>query len=161
MEAGVNRWHLPLVLGLVLLIRVPFWNQAILGDDPTYLTAASHALIDPLHPDRTTIVFQGREYDMRGHPHGPLNAWVLAALLALTGGVKEIPFHAAYTIFSLIAVWAMWSLARRFSPQPLWATLLFIAVPVFVVNGNSLETDVPFVAFWLASVALFPRHRLL
>lgn len=161
MEAGVRRWHLPLLLGLVLLIRVPFWNQAILGDDTTYLTAAAHALIEPLHPDHTKIVYQGQEWDLRGHPHGPLNAWVLASLIALVGGVKEIPFHAAYTIFSLIAVWAMWTLARRYSPQPLWATLLFIAVPVFVVNGNSLETDVPFLAFWLAAVALFRDHRVL
>jgi hypothetical protein len=49
----------------------------------------------------------------------------------------------------------MWSLARRFSPHPLWAALLFIAVPAFVVNGNSLETDLPFLAFWMAAVALF------
>jgi hypothetical protein len=32
---------------------------------------------------------------------------------------------------------------------------LFIAVPAFVVNGNSLETDLPFLAFWMAAVALF------
>jgi len=153
---GSGLW---VVLGLVLLIRIPFWNQAILGDDATYLTAAAHALIEPLHPDNARIVFQGQEWDLRGHPHGPLNAWVLAGLIAVTGDVKEIPFHAAYTAFSLIAVCAMWSLARRFSPRPLWATLLFIAVPVFVVNGNSLETDVPFVAFWLAAVALFQHHR--
>jgi hypothetical protein len=161
MAAGIERWHLWLALAIVLLIRVPFWNQAILGDDATYLTAAKHALIEPLHPDHTKIVFLGQEWDLRGHPHGPLNAWVLAGLIVIVGGVKEIPFHAAYTVFSLLAVWAMWSLARRFSPQPLWATLLFIAAPVFVVNGNSLETDVPFVALWLASVALFERHRLL
>ena len=65
MEAGVKRWHLPLLLGLVLLIRVPFWNQAILGDDTTYLTAAAHALIEPLHPDHTKIVYQGQEWDLR------------------------------------------------------------------------------------------------
>jgi len=58
-------------------------------------------------------------------------------------------------VFSLIAACAMWSLARRFSPHPLWAALLFIAVPAFVVNGNSLETDLPFLAFWMAAVALF------
>src|SRR5262249_15701417 len=27
--------------------------------------------------------------------------------------------------------------------------------PPFVINGNSLESDVPFVAFWLAAIALF------
>ena len=55
----------------------------------------------------------------------------------------------------------MWSLARRFSPHPLWAALLFVAVPAFVVNGNSLETDLPFLAFWMAAVALFETTPLL
>jgi hypothetical protein len=148
-----------LVLGLVLLIHLPFLNQAIQGDDHIYLTEASHALIDPLHPDNTKYVFQGEEVDLRGQPHPPLNGWVLAGLIAVCGGVKEIPFHAAYMVFSLIAAWAMWSLARRFSPQPLWAALLFVAVPAFVVNGNSLETDLPFLAFWMAAVALFVGRK--
>ena len=156
---------------LVLLIRLPFLNQAIQGDDPTYLTAAAHALdrsaASRQHDDR----FSRPRVDLRGHPHPPLNAWVLAGLIAVVGDVKEVPFHAAYIVFSLIAVWAMWSLARRFSPQPLWATLLFLAVPAFVVNGNSLETDLPFagvldgrhgavlrgIDFWPACRSPWPR----
>jgi hypothetical protein len=63
-------------------------------------------------------------------------------------------------VFSLIAAASMWSLARRFSADPLWATLLFLAVPTFVVNGTSFETDVPFAAFWMAAVALFCADRL-
>jgi len=85
---------------------------------------------------------------------------MLAGLLAVFGDVKEIPFHAAYLGFSLAAAAAMWSLARRFSARPLWATLLFLAVPAFVVNGNSLETDVPFLAFWMTAIALFCADRL-
>ncbi len=157
MEAGVGArgFGLWIALGLVLLIRVPFLNQAIQGDDHIYLTEAAHALIDPLHPNNVKYVFLGDEVDLRGHSHPPGNAWPLAALIAVFGGVKEVPFHAAYIAFSLIAVWAMWSLAVRFSPRPLWATLLFLAVPAFVVNGGSLEADLPFLAFWMAGVALF------
>ncbi len=155
MAASVTPRQWVLVLGLVLLIRLPFLNQAIQGDDHIYLTEASHALIDPLHPDNIKYVFQGEEVDLRGQPHPPMDAWVLAGLIAVIGDVKEIPFHAAYMVFSLIAACAMWSLARRFSPQPLWAALLFLAVPAFVVNGNSLETDLPFLAFWMAAIALF------
>ncbi len=160
MEAGVNRRYLPLLLGLVLLIRLPFLNQAIQGDDHIYLTEAAHALIDPLHPNDTKYVFLGDAVDLRGHSHPPLNAWALAGLLVLFEDVKEVPFHAAYTLFSLIAVWAMWSLARRFSPRPLWAVLLFMAVPAFVVNGGSLESDLPFLALWMAAIALFCSGRL-
>ena len=162
MEARVgSRSGLLLVIAVVLLIRLPFLNQAIQGDDDTYLSEAQHALVDPLHPADTTYVFQGVTVDLRGHPHPPLNAWILAGLLAVFGDVREVPFHAAYLVFSLIAAVAMWSLARRFSPQPLWATLLFVSVPAFVVNGNSLETDLPFLAFWMAAIAFFIAGRLL
>ncbi|MCX6629941.1 MAG: hypothetical protein NTW28_20175 [Candidatus Solibacter sp.] len=75
--------------------------------------------------------------------------------------MKEVEFHAAYIVFSMIAVWAMWSLARRFSKCPLWATLLFLAAPPFVVNGGSLEADLPFLAFWMASITLFLSGRLI
>src|SRR3954451_22186030 len=116
-----------LALALVFLIRVPFLNQAIQGDDHIYLTEAEHALIDPLPPADVKYVFLGDEVDLRGHSHPPGNAWPLAGLILWAGDVKEIPFHAAYIVFSLIAVWAMWRLACRFSERPVWATLLFIA----------------------------------
>lgn len=160
MESAVGRRQLLFVLGLVLLLRAPFLNQAIQGDDHIYLTEAAHALIDPLHPNNVSYVFMGDVVDLRGHSHPPGNAWPLAGLIAIFGDVKEAPFHAAYLVFSLIAAWAMWSLARRFSPQPLWAALLFLAVPAFVVNGGSLEADVPFLAFWMAAVALYCSGRL-
>ena len=34
-------------------------------------------------------------------------------------------------------------------------------MPAFVVNGTSLETDVPHLAFWMAAIALFTSGRLL
>jgi hypothetical protein len=160
MEARVTRYGLWLCLAIVLLLRLPFLTQAIQGDDHTYLTEAAHALVEPLHPMHVKDVFLGNEVDLRGHSHPPLDAWILAGLLAVFGEVREVPFHAFYILFSLIAVAAMWRLARRFSPRPVWATLLLIAVPAFVVNGNSFESDVPFLAFWLAAVALFVSGRL-
>ena len=160
MEAGVGRKQLLLALALVLAIRIPFLNQAIQGDDDIYLKEAAHALIEPLNPAHTKYVFVGDEVDLRGHSHPPGNAWPLAGLILLFGGVEEVPFHAAYTVFSLIAVAAMWSLARRFSERAPRATLLFVAVPAFVVNGGSLESDLPFLAFWMAACSLFCAGRL-
>lgn len=154
-----TRPALVVVLAVVLLIRLPFLNQAIQGDDVYYLAQAEHAQIDPLHPNHGHYVFLGDPVDMRGFPHPPFNAWFLAALLAVAGDIHEVPFHAAYILFSLIAALSMWSLARRFSPHPLWATLLFLAVPAFVINGNSLESDLPFLAFWMAAVACFVAGR--
>ena len=147
------------VLAALLLIRLPFLNQAIQGDDVYYLAAAEHAQIEPLHPNDVHYVFLGDRVDLRGFPHPPGNAWFLGMLLGIAGDIREVPFHAAYILFSVIAALSMWSLAKRYSPHPLWATLLFLAVPAFVINGNSLEADLPFLAFWMASVACFVAGR--
>ncbi|HTM51063.1 MAG TPA: hypothetical protein VL285_20345 [Bryobacteraceae bacterium] len=152
----MRRW---LVVAVVLLLRAPFLNQAIQGDDVYYLAGAEHAQIDPAHPLNFRYVFLGDRVDMEGNTHPPLNAWVLGLLLAAAGDIREVPFHAAYIVFSLIAALSMWSLAKRFSPHPLWATLLFMATPAFVINGTSLEADLPFLAFWMAGAALFAAGR--
>ena len=149
-----------LITALILALRLPFLNQAIQGDDYYYLKGAEHAQIDPAHPLEARYLFQGELVEMRGHPHPPGNAWTLAALLALTGEEREIPFHAAYIAFSLIAALAMLGLAGRFAARPLAATVLFCAAPAFVINGNSLESDLPFLAFWMAALALFTRGRV-
>ncbi len=149
-----------IVIAFVIALRLPFLNQAIQGDDVYYLAGAAHAQVEPLHPNHTTYVFMGEVMDMRGHPHPPLDPWILGGLLAVFGGIREVPFHAAYIVLSLIAALSMLSLAERYSSRPLLATLLFCAVPAFVVNGNSFEADLPFLAFWMLSVALFVRGHL-
>jgi 4-amino-4-deoxy-L-arabinose transferase-like glycosyltransferase len=151
------RWQLLAVIALVFALRLPFLNQAIQGDDPYYLYGAEHAQFDPLHPTHAKYLFQGDMVDMRGHPHGPFNSWELAAPLYVLGDVREVPFHFRYILWSMISAIAMLSIARRFSDQPLLATLLFLAVPAFVVNGNSLEADLPFLAMWMGAIALFVK----
>jgi len=146
------------VIILTILLRLPFLNEAVQGDDVYYLYGAQHALIEPLHPLHTHYAFMGEMVDMRGHPHGPINPWILGGLLAVFGEVREVPFHAAYIVFSLMASLAMLSLARRFCPErALLATFLFMVVPAFVVNGNSFETDLVFLAFWMISIVYFMK----
>lgn len=149
--------RLALVLLFAVVLRLPFLNQAIQGDDHNYLESAAYAQVDPLHPNHVRFVFLGSLIDMRGHPHPPLNSAILGLLVWILGGVREIPFHAAYLLFTLLAAVSMWALAERFSPRPLLASLLFLAVPPFVVMGTSLESDLPFLSFWMASLALFFR----
>jgi hypothetical protein len=149
------RRQLIIVALVVLALRLPFLYQALQGDDILYLTEAAHAQIEPLHPKHTEYVFMGRDIDMRGQSHPPFNAWFLALLLAANKDVSEIPFHAAYILFSLLAAFSALILARRFSPHPMLATLLFLATPAFVINGTSLESDIPFVALWLLATALY------
>ena len=145
-----------LLVALVLLIRLPFLNQAVQGDDVYYLAAAEHAQTDPLHPNHVHYIFEGREVDFRGYPHPPGNAWFLAVLIAFFGQVKEAPFHAAYIVFSLMAVLGLYAWEPR--GRGLWAALLLLVTPPFLINGNSLESDVPLLAVWIVGAACF-RHR--
>jgi hypothetical protein len=149
-----------LTLLFVFLVRLPFLTQAIQGDDYFYLAAAQHAQIDPAHPHHAEYVFLGDRVSMRGHPHPPGDAWILAGLLAVFGDVYEVPYHLAYLLLSWLAALSMLALARRFVPErALEATLLFCSVPAFLVNGNSFESDLPFLAFWMLSFALIDRPR--
>lgn len=142
-----------------LLMRLPFVDQAVAGDDVYFLYGAEHALVEPLHPLSAKYAFQGELVDMRGHTHGPVDSWVLALLMAAFGAVREVPFHLFYILFSLIAVVSAWSIAQRYTDRAFEAVLLFIVVPPFVVSGNTFEADVPFVAFWLLGVALYLAER--
>lgn len=146
-----------LVVLTVLALRLPYLSHPIQGDDIYYLAGAQHALIDPLHPNHAQYAFQGEMVSMQGHPHPPFNAWFLGGVLALVGDIKEVPFHAAYVFFSLVAALSALSLARRFTDHPLTATLLFLATPAFVINGNSLESDLPLAAWWLLATALYVK----
>jgi hypothetical protein len=151
----MNR-SLILCLLFTLVLRVAFLNQAIQGDDVYYLAGAEHAQVDPLHPHHARYAFEGRMVDMRGHPHPPLNSWILAGLLAIFGDVYEVWFHAVYALFSLLAVGAAWWMARRFHAPPISA-LLVAVMPAFVISGTSLEADLPLLAFLMCGMALFVR----
>ena len=147
--------RLLIVLAAAALLRLPFLYQAIQGDDIYYLNGARHGQIDPAHPNHARYMYIGEMVSMQGHSHPPLNIFVLSGLLGALKDVREVPFHLAYAAFSLIAAIAMWRLAERFSSRPLEAAMLFLVTPAFVINGNSLEADLPLLAFWMASCALF------
>ena len=156
---ATTKRHLLILVAAILFIRAPFLDMPVQGDDVYYLVFANNALVDPLHPLQTSFRLQGETVWGAGHTRPPGNAWTLAALLAMFGGVREIPFHLAYLLFSVIAVWSVYFLARRLCDKPLWAALTFLAVPVFGVNGAKLESDLPLLAFWCLGFALFVHQR--
>jgi 4-amino-4-deoxy-L-arabinose transferase-like glycosyltransferase len=149
------RLEFVLLLLAAVAIHAPFLNQAFQLDDAYYLAGAHYVQFDPAHPWLTSYVFLGEQVDMRGHPHPPFVVWFLGVLLAIHGHVAEKVFHAAYLGFTLLAAASMYLLARRFTRRPALAALLFLAVPAFVVHANGLESDIPFLALWMAAAAAF------
>ncbi len=154
-SAPSRRGRPPALLLLVLLLHVPFLNRGVNTDDVIYLDLAENALRKPFAPHDLTYVFQGKQVDMAGHPHPPLNAYLLAVLWAARGGFSERFFHAAYLVFPLAAALAMYFLAMRFTCRPWPAAAIFATAPVVQVVSHSLESDSPTLALGLAGIALF------
>ena len=146
----------PVLRDIVLLalfvaaVRAPFFHHPLQGDDIYYLKGAEHARMDPLHPHQAQYVFQGRLVSMLGHPHPPLNAFLLGLL------PDSLPVQRVwYGSLMLACVLACYALARRFTTRPLAAALLFASTPVLWVSSNTFDSDVLFLACTLAGVALF------
>lgn len=144
-----------------MFLRLPFLSLPVQGDDVYYLLIAENARIDPLHPMDFSFRLQGETVWAAGHTRPPLAGLLLAGLIEVFGEVDVVKLHLVYLGLSLVAVWSMYWLARRFTDRPLWAGLLFAAVPAFVVNGTKLEADLPLLALWTLGCAAFANQRYL
>jgi len=171
METGLKKSlaHDLLVLAaFTLLLHAPFLRQPVQGDEINYLDMAAHVLQHPLTPLDFQFVFQGHMVDANGHPHPPLNAYILAVAWLVRGHFSVFFFHCFYLLFTMAIGFAAYALARRFTSRPLWAALLVAASPIVQVNTNTLAgPEAPALAllligaaaffgrwFWLAGIAL-------
>jgi hypothetical protein len=152
--------QLVLLAAFTLLLHVPFIKQPVQGDEVTYLDIAQQVFRQPLTPLNFSYVFQGRIVDAAGHPHPPLNAYILALIWIIRGHFSVVFFHACYLLFALGISFAAYALAARFTSQPLWAALLVAASPLVEVNTNTLAgTEAPGLAFLLIGAAAFLWRR--
>ena len=157
-----------LLAAFTLALHAPFLRQPVQGDEVNYLDMAAHVLQQPLTPLNFEFVFQGKMVDAAGHPHPPLNAYILAVAWLLRGHFSVLFFHCFYLLFTLGISFAAYALAARFTSRPLWGALLIAASPIVQVNTNTLASpEAPALAllligaaaflgrwFWLAGIAL-------
>ena len=153
--------HLTLLAVFTLLLHLPFVARPVQGDEVNYIDIARHILDQPLTPLNFQYVFQGIRFDMAGHPHPPLNAYLIALLWWLRGAFSPAATHAAYLLFSLATSFGAYALAARFTARPLWAALLVASAPAVQVAANTMESDAPPLAFLICGAALFLGGRWL
>ena len=123
---------------------------------------ARHVFEQPLTPQNFQYVFSGRLVDAAGHPHPPLDAYLVALAWMLRGHVSVLFFHVFYLIFALGISFAAYALAARFTIRPLWAALLVAACPLVQANTNTLAgPESPGLCFLLAGAAAFFWRRFL
>ena len=153
--------HLALLAVFTLLLHLPFVARPVQGDEVNYIDIARHILDQPLTPLNFQYVFQGVRFDMAGHLHPPLNAYLIALLWWLRGNFSPAATHAAYSLFSIATSFGAYALAARFTRRPLWVALLVASAPVVQVAANTVESDAPALAFLICGAALFLAGRWL
>ncbi len=144
------------LIAFCLLITVPFINKAFHIDDPAFICAARAILDKPFEPYNFLISIPDRELRFfESMPHPPLVSYLIAVVMFVTGKIPEIPIHAAFIPFTILAVIAMYFLARRFTSEPLSSALLLTVSPAFMVNSHQAMSDIPMLTFWLAAIACY------
>lgn len=160
-----RRWEIPLLILLVLAITLPFIGQAVHIDAQLFIDWAKQGISHPLWQHLPNYDYFGVHYDEFHDTHPRLQSLYLSLWLRLTSEVSEPFLHLAMIPFPIMAVVAMYFLARRFRANAFIASLLFITAPAFLVNTHLIMTDVPGIAFWLLAILFFiqgvDRNRLL
>jgi Dolichyl-phosphate-mannose-protein mannosyltransferase len=172
------RRDLAIVCALVLLTTLPFAGKAAHIDDVYFLEIAENVLRDPLRPFAGAVALEDIDYRVfasagrcpdtfASMSHPPLVPYVMALIARAAGEFREVPLHLGFDLFALGAAFAMYDLAKRFTPRPLLTTVLLVSSPIFVLGAQGLMTDMPALALSLGSLALFirgmdqPRGRLI
>ncbi|MHB8792504.1 MAG: ArnT family glycosyltransferase [Thermoleophilia bacterium] len=154
----MNRYPaIPILLlaAVILLLTVPFLNQAYHLDDREFIEFGRVQLEDPFQFYLTDYDYAWRHFDVFHTSHPPLVSSLIAVTIWLSGGESEPVLHAVFLIFPLAAGMAMYSLGRRFTSQALIAALLMVTTTGFLVMSHTLRGDVPGLAMWLAATASY------
>jgi hypothetical protein len=112
------RWQLPLALALAVVVRAPFWAEALrtpLDGDTAIIGLMA------LHPARGTTMW--------GQPYGsPLEAWLAAPFVAAMGPRPE-PLRLMYFLLGLGLVPLAFALGRALDPRAALPAALLLACP--------------------------------
>jgi hypothetical protein len=125
-----------------------FLNKAYTIDDATFLLAAEHMLVDPLHPFAFDLVFHGIPTRASTNVTGPvMPALLLPAVLA---DGSEWLAHGVMLLVFAIGLVASAALSLRLGMSPggaAWVSLLVATSPAVIAMATTSMPDVPAMAF--------------
>lgn len=146
---------LAVVILVALCITLPFITKAFHLDDTFFVRLAQEKLTHPLALGLPDHGFEGNLFTLYLDTHPPLLTSYLSLLIRIFGGASEVGLHLGFVIFPVLAGISMFFLGRRFTGNPLLSALLLITTPGFMVMSQSVMTDTPVLAFWLAAIAAY------
>jgi hypothetical protein len=97
---------------------VPFLSKPFHIDDPVYLAVARQIREQPLRPFDFTLNWYGTPEPMWSIMLNPPGLGYLLTPLTAIFGESEVPLHAVFLLFALLAVHSAHAIARRFTTRP-------------------------------------------
>ncbi len=142
---------------LALITSVPFLHRAYFVDDYYFVKMAQGIVEHPWRPyDFTSddaglgnVAWERGQLPRMVNP--PLLHYYLAGVITLFGQ-ETWKLRTSYLVFSLMSLFAMYFLGKRFTLKPLAAAALMAVTPAFWLTSYSLLIDGALVAFMLVSL---------
>ncbi len=155
-----NKKSLLLLTFLTLLITLPFVNRAYFVDDFYFVTIAKGILEHPTRPydfrsDDAGLNTLGWERGQQPRMVNPLLFHYFLAAVIKVWGEEVWKLRTASLIFSLISVWSVYFVGKRFVRNAFAAASLLAVTPAFWVSSYSLLIDSALLAFFLAALVCF------
>lgn len=124
-----------------LIAWLPFVNRPLSVDDHGLYQEAIYLSRDLSQPYQKSDGARGAVRDaVPSETNPPLYLYAQAFVMRLFGQA-EWKAHLLQLTFNFIGVFAFFFLARRFTAYPLWATLIWIYTPHFLLTANTLMVD--------------------
>ena len=150
--AAHPNWTLALITCAVL---GPFLGKPFNVDDPLFIWAAQHIQQHPANPYSFTVEWGWTRFPMwKVTENPPLVCYYLALTGALFGW-SEWALHSALLAPAVAVVLGTRRLAGHFCGRPVFAALLALFMPVFLISANTVMCDIAMLAFWVWAIVLW------
>jgi tetratricopeptide (TPR) repeat protein len=140
---------------VVLACLVPFANKAFFLDDPLFLWTAEQIRHAPANFYGFNVNWFGLVMPMTDATANPPGMCYFLAFASLLTGWKEIPLHLFCMIPALAAALGTFQLATKFCSKPLFAAVIAVVTPGFLLCASTLMCDMLTLALWIWSLALW------
>ena len=139
-------WTLALV---TIAAFLPFLAKPFNIDDPLFLWTAQQIHTHPGDPYGFLV-----DWDTTATPmwkiteNPPLACYYLSLATAILGW-SEMAVHTAMLLPAIAVVLGTYRLAKNYCRYPLFAALIALFTPVFLISANTAMCDVSMLAFWV------------
>jgi hypothetical protein len=136
-------------------VLLPFIGKPFNIDDPLFVWVAQHIQSHPLDPYGFSVNWYSYEMPLWALTKNPPLASYYLALVGSVFGWSESVLHGAMLLPAIAVVVGTYRLAARFCKHPLWAALLVLFTPVFLLSSTTVMCDVMMLAFWVWAVVFW------